>query len=195
MAVGVGAGFTPVFAQLKPGEPSVETPFGRAPLCFADIIEKVKPSVVSISVVNGGGAKVASKRAVPATRCRKASRTFPRTARSTSSSRTCRRSSRTCRSRQRPTQAQGSGFVISADGYVVTNNHVIDGATKIQVSFDDQEKLDAELVGTDPRTDIALLKIKSASTRRSTFVKFADKPAASATGRLPSAIRSASAAR
>ena len=58
-------GFTPVLAQLKPGEPGVETPFGRAPLCFADIIEKVKPSVVSISVVNGGGAKVASKEGGP----------------------------------------------------------------------------------------------------------------------------------
>jgi serine protease Do len=57
----------------------------------------------------------------------------------------------------------------------VTNNHVIDGASKIQVSFDDQEKLDAELVGTDPRTDIALLKIKS--TKIFPAVKFADKPA------------------
>ncbi len=62
---------------------------------------------------------------------------------------------------QRPTQAQGSGFIITSDGYVVTNNHVVEGATKIQVSFDDQEKMDAELIGTDPRTDIALLKIKA----------------------------------
>ena len=77
---------------------------------------------------------------------------------------------------QRPTQAQGSGFVISADGYVVTNNHVIDGATKIHVSFDDQEKLEAELVGTDPRTDVALLKIK-AKDKTFKFVKFSDKPA------------------
>jgi serine protease Do len=76
---------------------------------------------------------------------------------------------------ERPTQAQGSGFVISADGYVVTNNHVIDGASKIQVSFDDQEKLDAEMVGTDPRTDIALIKIKS--TKIFPAVKFAEKPA------------------
>jgi serine protease Do len=69
----------------------------------------------------------------------------------------------------------GSGFVVSADGYVVTNNHVVDGASKIQVSFDDQEKLEADLVGTDPRTDIALLKIKSDKTFPA--VKFADKPA------------------
>jgi serine protease Do len=51
--------------------------------------------------------------------------------------------------------------VISPDGYIVTNNHVIDGATKIQVSFDDDSKLDAKLVGTDQRTDVALLKVES----------------------------------
>jgi len=62
-------------------------------------------------------------------------------------------------------QGQGSGFVISSDGYVVTNNHVIDGATKIQVTFDnDETKYDAKLVGTDPRTDVALLKIESNKT-------------------------------
>ena len=62
-----------------------------------------------------------------------------------------------------PTQAQGSGFVISADGYVVTNNHVIDGANKITVNFDQDTKYEAELIGTDPRTDLALLKIKGGS--------------------------------
>ena len=65
----------------------------------------------------------------------------------------------------RPTQAQGSGFVISADGYVVTNNHVIDGAQKITVNFDQDTKHEAELIGTDPRTDLALLKIKGGSAR------------------------------
>ena len=70
-----------------------------------------------------------------------------------------------------PSQAQGSGFVISADGYVVTNNHVIDGAAKIQVSFDKDRKYEAELVGTDARTDVALLKIKSSEKFQT--VKFA----------------------
>jgi serine protease Do len=73
-----------------------------------------------------------------------------------------------------PSLAQGSGFVISADGYVVTNNHVVDRASKIQVSFDKDNKYEAELVGTDQRTDIALLKIKDAS-KPFTFVKFSDK--------------------
>ncbi|MCB9479049.1 MAG: DegQ family serine endoprotease [Deltaproteobacteria bacterium] len=57
-------------------------------------------------------------------------------------------------------RGQGSGFVISHDGYIVTNNHVVDGATKIQVELLDEHKFEAELVGTDPKTDIALLKIK-----------------------------------
>jgi serine protease Do len=54
--------------------------------------------------------------------------------------------------------AGGSGFVISADGYIVTNNHVIDGATKIRVRLEDRY-YDAEVKGADPATDIALLKI------------------------------------
>ncbi len=51
--------------------------------------------------------------------------------------------------------------MISADGYVVTNNHVIDGAGKVQVIFDQYNKYEADLVGTDQRTDLALLKIKA----------------------------------
>ncbi len=53
----------------------------------------------------------------------------------------------------------GTGFIISEDGYVVTNNHVIDGADKIEVRIDDKEKYTARLVGKDPATDLALLKI------------------------------------
>ena len=87
------------------------------------------------------------------------------TIRSTSSSRTCPRSGATAaRARLGPSQAQGSGFVISADGFVVTNNHVIDGGGKIQVSFDKDNKFEAELIGSDQRTDLALLKIKGTQT-------------------------------
>ena len=54
----------------------------------------------------------------------------------------------------------GSGFVIDSDGLIVTNNHVIDGADEILVIFSDGESLDAELVGTDPKTDVAVLRVK-----------------------------------
>jgi serine protease Do len=53
----------------------------------------------------------------------------------------------------------GSGFVISADGYVVTNNHVVEGASQIDVELADQRRFSAELVGRDPQTDVALLKL------------------------------------
>jgi serine protease Do len=57
-------------------------------------------------------------------------------------------------------QGLGSGFFISADGYVVTNNHVVDHAKTVQVTTDDGRTLDAKVVGTDPKTDLALLKVK-----------------------------------
>jgi serine protease Do len=73
----------------------------------------------------------------------------------------------------RPTQAEGSGFVISPDGYVVTNNHVIAGAGKVQIIFDQHNKYDAEVVGSDEQTDLALLKIKTETPKSFPTVKFA----------------------
>jgi serine protease Do len=60
--------------------------------------------------------------------------------------------------------ALGSGFVFTADGYVVTNNHVVKDAETVSVSFQNGEKYDATVIGTDPKTDLALLKIKSDKT-------------------------------
>ena len=79
---------------------------------------------------------------------------------------------------QRPRQssALGSGFVISEDGYIVTNNHVIDKADEIQVEFFSGEMLEATLIGTDPKTDIALLKVDSAEPLP--FVPFGDSDVA-----------------
>jgi serine protease Do len=53
----------------------------------------------------------------------------------------------------------GSGFIITPDGYVLTNNHVVEGATKLQVTLDTGEKYEADVVGTDPMIDLGLLKI------------------------------------
>jgi serine protease Do len=63
--------------------------------------------------------------------------------------------------RQREAQSLGSGFIISADGYVLTNNHVVADADEIIVRLADRSELEAKLVGTDPRTDVALLKIEA----------------------------------
>jgi S1-C subfamily serine protease len=57
-------------------------------------------------------------------------------------------------------EAAGSGFVWSSDGYIVTNNHVIDGAAEITVTFDDGSSEPAELIAGDPRTDLALLRVE-----------------------------------
>ncbi|MBT9385602.1 DegQ family serine endoprotease [Pseudooceanicola sp. CBS1P-1] len=69
-------------------------------------------------------------------------------------------------------QALGSGFVISEDGYIVTNNHVIENADSISIEFYDGHSEDAKLVGTDPNTDIALLKVEAKQPLP--FVTFGD---------------------
>ncbi|MDK9697253.1 MAG: DegQ family serine endoprotease [Siculibacillus sp.] len=72
----------------------------------------------------------------------------------------------------RKIQSLGSGFVIGADGYIVTNNHVIDGADEITANFSDGSKLKAKLIGTDKKTDIALLKVEPPKPLKA--VKFGD---------------------
>ena len=76
----------------------------------------------------------------------------------------------------RRTQSLGSGFVISADGLVVTNNHVIENADEIAVNFADGSSLDAKLIGTDPKTDLALLKVEPEEAL--SFVEFGSSEAA-----------------
>ncbi|MDX5373142.1 MAG: DegQ family serine endoprotease [Pseudomonadaceae bacterium] len=62
--------------------------------------------------------------------------------------------------RQREAQSLGSGFIISEDGYVLTNNHVVADADEIIVRLSDRSELEAKLIGADPRTDVALLKVE-----------------------------------
>jgi len=70
---------------------------------------------------------------------------------------------------------QGSGFLISPDGYAVTNNHVVDGADKVEVTTDDGKTYTAKVIGTDARTDVALIKVEGGADFP--FAKLAsDKP-------------------
>ena len=144
-----------------------------APPSFADLVDRVKPAVVSIQVTN------ASRLARDIPRGRPGDRQpgpgdrdrgdvpglpFPDDS-----------PLREFFKRgipQRPLQSQGAGFVISADGYVVTNNHVVADAKKVQVVFDRDNKYEADVVGTDDKTDLALLKIK-AEGKTFSYVGFA----------------------
>ncbi|MFZ5609693.1 MAG: DegQ family serine endoprotease [Pseudomonadota bacterium] len=73
---------------------------------------------------------------------------------------------------EREQNSLGSGFIIDPAGYIITNNHVIDGADKIVVTLSDTQEYDATLVGTDPETDVALLKIEASQPLP--FVKFGE---------------------
>jgi serine protease Do len=74
---------------------------------------------------------------------------------------------------ERPATALGSGFIISDDGYVVTNNHVIDKETQVTVIMDDGTEYNAKVIGADDKTDLALLKIED-QNKKFTYVKFSE---------------------
>ncbi|MGH1453583.1 MAG: Do family serine endopeptidase [Paracoccaceae bacterium] len=78
--------------------------------------------------------------------------------------------------RPRRSSALGSGFVISEDGYIVTNNHVIESADEVVIEFFSGEELEAKIIGTDPKTDIALLKVET--DKPLPFVSFGDSDTA-----------------
>ncbi|HOB85659.1 MAG TPA: Do family serine endopeptidase [Bacteroidales bacterium] len=74
-------------------------------------------------------------------------------------------------SRPREVAGYGSGVIISADGYIITNNHVIEDAENIEVKLNDNRLLNAEVIGRDPTTDIALLKVKAQDL---SYLKYGD---------------------
>jgi serine protease Do len=137
---------TPAFAQISTDRPANQ-------YSFADIVERVRPAVVSVKVkvdepqtmlFNGEG--LGNNEDLPPNIERFMRRFFgdrpggmPR---------------------NRHVMGQGSGFFISPDGYLVTNNHVVEKASEVDVVTDDGKTYTAKVIGTDPRTDLALLKIE-----------------------------------
>jgi serine protease Do len=134
------------------------------PIGFADIVERVKPSVISVKVninekvsknESGGGDNDDASPFQPGSPMERFFRRFgggdlPPGLRGMP------------RGRGMVT-GQGSGFFISADGFAVTNNHVVDGADKVEVTTDDGKTYTAKVIGTDPRTDLALIKVEGGS--------------------------------
>ena len=144
----------------------------QRPVGFADIVEQVKPSVISVKVkMNTGGDSLTPNEDNPlrGTPFEDFFRRFgqPDTPRFGD-----RQGSRP--QRRQYTLGQGSGFFISADGYAVTNNHVVDKAEHVDVTTDDGKTYTAKVIGTDDRTDIALIKVEGRSDFP--FVHLADKP-------------------
>jgi serine protease Do len=131
------------------------------PTGFADIVEKVKPAVISVRVKMRTEAKVSSGDDDPP---------FPKGSPMEKFFKRFGMPDGAPRGRQFGT-AQGSGFFISADGYAVTNNHVVEKATNVEVTTDDGKTHAAKVIGTDPRTDLALIKIEGGNFP---YVKLAD---------------------
>lgn len=159
-------------AQTSSANSGVVTPYGRAPLSFADLAEKVRPAVVSIQVKNGEEKRTARRGIPPEFNMPDLPDDHPlneffKRFRKDGPGDGPRRGRRSL--------AQGSGFIVSADGYVVTNHHVVGKASEISITMDNGDKHAAELIGTDERTDLALLKIKS--SQKFPFVEFAGKTA------------------
>ena len=124
---------------------TADAPDAARPLTFADLAEQVSPAVVNITTSTMVSAPAGPQGIVPeGSPFEEFFREFQDRGDSAP-----RRSS-----------ALGSGFVISSDGYVVTNNHVIEGADEINIEFFSGKTLEAEVVGTDASTDIALLKVE-----------------------------------
>jgi serine protease Do len=136
----------------------------QRPVGFADIVEKVKPAVISVRVKVDTGARMMGLEGNPA---------FPP---NSEMERFFRRfgtpDSEQRAPRNRLVTGQGSGFFISADGYAVTNNHVVDKADAVEVTTDDGKSYTAKVIGTDPRTDVALIKVEGRSDFP--YVKFAE---------------------
>ncbi|ASP22841.1 periplasmic serine endoprotease DegP [Antarctobacter heliothermus] len=133
-----------------------------APESFADLAERISPAVVNITTSTTVAGRTGPRGVVPeGSPFEDFFREFQ---------------DRGGPDRPRRSSALGSGFVISEDGFIVTNNHVIEGADEITIEFFEGFELPATLVGTDPNTDIALLKVEA--ERPLIYVSFGDSDTA-----------------
>jgi serine protease Do len=142
----------------------------QEPAGFADLVSKVKPAVISVRV------KIDEESSNTAVTQRDSNSTDPDQSPFDQffSRRFGSHGPNSMVPRHQIITGEGSGFFISPDGYAVTNNHVVDHARSVQVTTDDGTIYTAKVIGTDPKSDLALIKVDGKTDF--TYVKFADQP-------------------
>jgi len=144
----------------SPAHAQVNTEVGKVaqPTGFADIVQRVKPSVISVKVTMcdkvADASDDSSEQSAPP---------MERFFRQFGGPDGMPPGLKQRRGGRGTMMGQGSGFFISPDGYAVTNNHVVDGADKVEVTTDDGKSYKAKVIGTDKRTDLALIKVEGGS--------------------------------
>jgi serine protease Do len=144
---------SPAHAQVNNDVSKVAQPIG-----FADIVQRVKPSVISVKVTMGDKAADASDRGDDGSD--QSGPPMERFFRQFGGPEGTPPGMRNHRGGHGVMMGQGSGFFISPDGYAVTNNHVVHGADKVEVTTDAGKTYTAKVIGTDARTDLALIKVE-----------------------------------
>ena len=151
------------FADTAPlNAPTVEKSELSSLPSFADLVEKVSPAVVSIRVVEEETVTADNTPDLP----------FPPGSPFEKFFKQLQPKDKDGKPLTRKAMAQGSGFYISSDGYVVTNNHVVEGGKDITVVQSDGAELKAKLIGRDPKTDLALIKVDAKTPKP--YVAFGD---------------------
>jgi serine protease Do len=156
-------GNEPAYAQQIKPQPA---PAQIAPGSFADVVDHVSPAVVSVKVKITEDGEDGDQQA----------QAMPNIPKGDPLERFFRQFGENGVPHPHPRtgMAQGSGFFISADGYIVTNNHVVEHATDVQVTLQDGRNMAATVIGTDKKTDLALLKIKDGDKGPFAFVPWSD---------------------
>lgn len=151
---GANWGNSPSSTATKPKEvsnrPNAPVVVDGVRTSYADLVEKTAPAVVQITAINSGEETKKADGKNPLEDFFQ----FP-----------------DAPQERRPRRGFGSGVIVSADGTVLTNHHVVDGATKITVEMSDKKSFEAEIVGSDPPSDLAVLKIKASDLP---FLKLGD---------------------
>jgi serine protease Do len=153
--VGPSSGGLNIFGS--PARAQANNPVSSAsqPQGFADLVERVKPSVISVKVTMKERASDAANKSDDDGSGSPMERFFRQFGGPDGVPQHPGRGGR-----HGEMMGQGSGFFISSDGFAVTNNHVVDGADKVEVTTDAGKTYTAKVIGTDPRTDVALIKVE-----------------------------------